>query len=118
MKAAAGPSAEVDPVPRSSLDEIVANYQIDISCTKCQTRSARPIGFLRAHATMLCPKCGALLLLDVSLVRQEMRHIEKQLGRLRRQLLTVLRARSQGGSAAEALPPFDEHDAPRSRRGV
>jgi hypothetical protein len=116
MKAIANHPVEADLVPGGSLDEIVANYQIDISCTKCQTRIARPIGFLRGHATMLCPKCGALLLLDVSLIRQEMRHIEKQLGRLRRQLMTVLRERSQGGSEAETLPPFDEHDEPASRR--
>jgi hypothetical protein len=99
MKAASAQSTEGDFVPRSSLDEIVANYQIDIACTKCQARIARPIGFLRGHATMLCPECGALLRLDVSLIRQEMRHIEKQLGRLRRQLLTVLRERSQGAKS-------------------
>src|SRR5580658_10293278 len=101
MRTAAAELAEVHFAPGRSLDEIVANYQIDISCAKCQARIARPIGFLRGHATMLCPKCGGLVLLDVSLIRQEMRHVEKQLGRLRRQLLAVLRERSQGGPKAE-----------------
>jgi hypothetical protein len=115
MKATSAHSPANEPVLGTSLDEIVANYQIDISCTKCQARVARPIGFLRGHATMLCPKCGALLLLDVSLIRQEMRHIEKQLGRLRRQLLNVLRERSRD-TVLEPLPPFDEKEDSKPRR--
>jgi hypothetical protein len=109
MKAASLPSEDLDSNPPGSLAEIIDNYQLEITCSKCHERISRPIGFVRGHATMLCPSCGALVFLDVSLIRQEVRRIEKQLGLLRQQLLSVLAERSQMPQA-EPLPSFEEHE--------
>lgn len=91
-----------------SLGEIVENYQLELNCSKCQLAFTRPIGFVRAHARMDCPRCGALTLLDLSLIRQEVRHIEKQMAHLHQQLLELLRTHSHFTCDDEQLPSFDD----------
>lgn len=110
MKTTSVLSVEREPVTGASLAEIIANYQIDISCAKCAQRISRPISFVRGHATMLCPNCGALMLLDVSVIRQEVRRIEKQLGQLRQQLLAVLEKREPQSKGGETRTPPDTND--------
>jgi hypothetical protein len=94
--------------PEPSLDEIVQNYQIELCCTKCQTRFERSIGFIRERATTTCPACRALVLLDISVIRQEIRHVENQLRQLRAQLDAALKAQTQADTDAEPLPPLDD----------
>ena len=82
-----------------SLGELIDAYELEIECSRCNHSVARSIGFLKDHWEMSCPHCTALMLLGISRIRQEMRHIERQMSELYRQLHLVVTAREQAGVA-------------------
>jgi hypothetical protein len=90
-----------------NLGQLIDAYELDLECSRCKLNVPRNIGFLRANREMTCPRCASLMLLGISQIRQEMRHIEKQMRELYRQLHSVAAARQNppgaGGSEFRIL---------------
>ncbi|MBS0379717.1 MAG: hypothetical protein JSS29_14650 [Proteobacteria bacterium] len=99
--------ASTEILPKYSLAEIVENYQLELSCSVCGSRFSRAIGFVRDHARMSCPSCAAITLLDVSEIRREVRHIEKQMAQLHEQLIEALAAGEPASPEEDSLPHFE-----------
>ena len=101
------PEAAVGILTRYALAEIVGNYPLELSCSVCCARFTRTIGFVREHARMTCPTCGAATPLNVALIRREVRHIERQMAQLHQQLIETLAVRAREWPDEESLPRFE-----------
>ena len=90
-----------------SVAEIVENYALELSCSVCCARFTRTIGFVREHARMTCPACGAITQLNVAQIRREVRHVERQMAELHQQLIETLSVRAREWPDEESLPRFE-----------
>jgi DNA-directed RNA polymerase subunit RPC12/RpoP len=73
------------------LAEVIANHEVEISCSQCHARFMKTVAFLKAEREMRCPVCSAPILLDVSSIQGEVRRVEKSLRALHSQLSEQMR---------------------------
>lgn len=72
------------------LARLISEHQLEVRCFGCASCMSKPLGFIKANREMRCPECSAIIRLDISLVRGEVRRIEKSMRALHSQLSAVI----------------------------
>jgi len=95
-----------------TLEELIDAQSIEIFCTRCSQTTAKSLKFLRTARDMHCPMCDALIVLNTSKMKNQIRTIERQMQTLHRQLMDTITVRTLPANE-ESEPPSSE---PRPRR--
>jgi hypothetical protein len=95
-----------------TLDELIDAQHIDVFCSRCRQTTAKKLKALRTARDMHCPMCDALIVLNTSRIKNQIRTMERQMQALHRQLMDTITVRTLAAPEEPELPPLE----PRPRR--
>jgi uncharacterized Zn finger protein (UPF0148 family) len=88
--------------------QLVNQHPLEIHCRQCNARFDVPIRQIRSSREMSCPVCAAVVALDTSDIRAQVRQVEKAMEDMRQQLSkgsAFQDSTSAGEDSEEKLPP-------------
>ncbi len=92
-----------------SVDDVVAVYQLELTCLNCDAKITQAISWLRAHTQMMCPTCDSTMILDAPEITAAIHSVEEQMAELDQQLKLTLKAPRQASpthAPVRARPPL------------
>ena len=64
---------------------ILNDHSINIPCPQCGQKTAKTLGWIKAHTDFMCAGCGRLITLDRDQLIGELRKVEKSISEFGRQ---------------------------------
>ena len=94
-----------------TLEELIDAQLIDVYCSRCRHTTPKELKSLRTARDMHCPMCDAMIVLNTSKMKNQIRTMERQMRSLHCQLMDTITARAL--SAPEAPEPVSLEPRPR-----